>query len=355
MSVFVKQKKSHLKQPMFFGDSVDIQRYDRVKYPQFDKFTEKMNGLFWRPQEIDLTKDTIDFKKLSSVEEHIFTSNLKRQILLDSVQGRSPNLAFLPICSLPELEAMFQTWAYFETIHSRSYTHILQNVYPNPSEVFDTMLNIKEITQCAADISRYYDDLIDGHSLEPFERKKRLYLAMVACNILEGIRFYVSFACSWAFAENKKMDGNAQIIKLICRDENIHLAASTAILKQLVKEDKDYAKIATQCDAEVLAMFQSAVDQEKAWADYLFKDGSILGLNSALLKEYVDWIAAKRMRALGLTSLKSVSQANPLPWTENWIGGSNVQVAPQETQITSYKVGAIKNDLDTMDLASIDL
>lgn len=355
MSIFKKQSKSHLDQPMFFGDPVDIQRYDKVKYKQFEAFTEKMLGFFWRPQESDLSKDFIDFKKLTDVEKHIFTSNLKRQILLDSIQGRAPTAAFAPYTSIPELEAMFTTWAFFETIHSRSYTHIIRNVYANPSEVFDTMLDIPEITECADEITKYYDALINmTDQATKKEYCRALYLAMVACNVLEGVRFYVSFACSWAFAETKRMDGNANIIKLICRDENIHLAASTAILKQLPKEDPIYAEIREETRDEVHKMFQTAMDQEKAWADYLFRGGSMIGLNAALLKDYVNWIGNKRMKALGYEAAP-VSNSNPLPWTEAWIGAGNVQAAPQETEITDYVIGGIKNDLRAHDFSNIEL
>ena len=237
--------------------SVGIQRYDVLKYRQFEKLTEKQIGFFWMPSEIDLVRDAKDFKDLTSYEQHIFTSNLKRQILLDSVQGRSPNLAFLPLVGLPEVETWIQTWAFNETIHSRSYTHIIRNVYANPSKIFDELLDINEIVRCGYDISRYYDNLIDytnWHTLlgsgthtvnnksvviDTYELKKKLWLCLNSVNVLEGIRFYVSFACSWAFAELKKMEGNAKIIKLICRDENIHLAATQTILKILPKDDPD--------------------------------------------------------------------------------------------------------------------
>ncbi|WP_341666227.1 ribonucleotide-diphosphate reductase subunit beta, partial [Vibrio sp.] len=224
-----KNIKSHLEKTMFFDEGVDIARYDQVRYPQLEKITDKQLGFFWRPEEVDVSKDKKDFNLLTQHEQHIFTSNLKRQILLDSIQGRAPNLAFLPICSLPEVENWIETWSFFETIHSRSYTHIIRNVYPNPSVVFDQMLDIKEIVDCASDISQYYDNVIENPN------KKNLWLALMCANALEGIRFYVSFACSWAFAELKKMEGNAKIIKFIARDENTHLAATTTMIKNLVK------------------------------------------------------------------------------------------------------------------------
>lgn len=353
MTVFNTDKKSHIDRTAFFDTPVDVARYDTVKYPQFEKLTEKQMGFFWKPEEVELSRDQKDFKDLSEHEQHIFTSNLKRQILLDSVQGRAPSLAFLPICSLPELETWIQTWAFFETIHSRSYTHIIRNVYSDPSKVFDGMLDIEEIVDCAGDISKYYDKLIVSNNQNGlfnqdkkhlYAHKKDLWLCLNAVNALEGIRFYVSFACSWAFAEVKKMEGNAKIIKLIARDENIHLASTQHLIKILPKEDEDFAKISAETRSECISMFQAIVDQEKAWAKYLFKDGSLIGLNEKLLANYVEWMADKRAIAIGLGRMYDIS-SNPLPWTQKWIAGSDVQVAPQETEITSYIVGSVKNDV----------
>jgi ribonucleoside-diphosphate reductase beta chain len=241
MSVLdVKNRADHTKAKMFLDHNggPGIQRFDVVKYKQFEKLTDKQLGFFWRPEEVDITKDSKDFKDLTDFERHIFTSNLKRQILLDSVQGRSPNLAFLPIVSLPELETWIETWAFSETIHSRSYTHIIRNVYPNPSKVFDEMLDINEIVECADSITQNYDRLIEYNearsrglaSYDEYEHKKRIWQCLMSVNILEGVRFYVSFACSWAFAELKRMEGNAKIIKLIARDENVHLASTQHIM-----------------------------------------------------------------------------------------------------------------------------
>jgi ribonucleoside-diphosphate reductase beta chain len=349
-------KKDHLTVNAFFDDAPTIARYDRQKYAWIEKLTDKQLGFFWRPEEVDIYKDSKDFKELTVHEQHIFTSNLKRQILLDSVQGRAPTMAFGPICSLPELETWITTWAFSETIHSRSYTHIIRNIYPNPSKIFDEIMDIPEITECAGDISKYYDELIWMNNLSPRERdnvfdeptnyghKKTLWLALMSVNILEGVRFYVSFACSWAFAEVKKMEGNAKIIKLIARDENLHLAGTQQLLKALQKEDEDFAKIAEETKDECIKLFVDAVEQEKQWAKFLFKDGSMIGLNEHLLSEYIEWIANKRMTAIGLpTTYKGGS--NPLPWTQKWISGSDVQVAPQETEITSYISGGVKKDV----------
>jgi ribonucleoside-diphosphate reductase beta chain len=345
MTVFSNEMFDATEQTCFFGKQVNIARYDKQRYNIFEKLTDKQLGFFWRPEEVDLSRDGKDFKGLSDHEKHIFTSNLKRQILLDSVQGRAPSLAFLPICSLPELETWIQTWTFSETIHSRSYTHIIRNVYSDPSRVFDEMLDIQEIADCAHDISKYYDDLIafNSNMRYNYDHKKALWLCLNAVNALEGVRFYVSFACSWAFAEVKKMEGNAKIIKLIARDENVHLASTQQLLKILPKEDPDFAKIAEETKDECITMFNKVVEQEKAWAKYLFKDGSMIGLNEQLLCDYVDHIAAKRMGAIGLNGKPGV---NPLPWTQKWISGSDVQVAPQETEITSYVIGGVKKDVD---------
>jgi len=347
MSILSKNNKSHLTKNMFLDESVDIQRFDLLKYPQIEKITEKQLGFFWRPEEVDISKDKKDFDALTDHEKHIFTSNLKRQILLDSVQGRAPNIAFLPIASLPEIENWVETWSFFETIHSRSYTHIIRNVYPDPSAVFDGLLDVKEILECGNDIAAYYDDLIkdNNSATNRMDHKRSLYMCMMSANALEGIRFYVSFACSWAFAELKKMEGNAKIIKFIARDENTHLAATTTMIKLLLKEDKDMVKIAKEMEPQVIKLFTNVIEQEKEWAHYLFKNGSMIGLNETILKDYVEWIGCKRMRALGLPCPYSVPQANPLPWTEKWISGGNVQVAPQETEISSYVVGGVKQDV----------
>ena len=376
MSVFDSNNKAdHTKAKAFLDPSggVTIQRYDMLKYKQFDKLTDKQLGFFWRPEEVDVLKDANDFKLLTENEKHIFTSNLKRQIILDSVQGRAPVEAFGPLVSIPELEAWIQTWTFSETIHSRSYTHIIRNVYANPSQVFDEMMDIGEITDCADAISTNYDELIDlslkyqllgegkhtvnGKKVEVdlYELKKALYKTLMSVNILEGVRFYVSFACSWAFAELKKMEGNAKIIKLIARDENLHLASTQSLLKVLPKDDKDYIKIAKETEEECIQMFVDAVEQEKAWAEYLFKDGSMIGLNAQLLNDYIEWICCKRMIAVNLNCPYAVPQANPLPWTQKWIAGADVQVAPQETEITSYVQGGVKQDVDTNTFGGMSL
>lgn len=376
MSVFNLNKVDHLTARMFFDPSgpVDIQRFDQVKYPEIEHLTDQQLGFFWRPQEVDLNTDRGDFGKLTDHEKHIFTSNLKRQILLDSVQGRSPTQAFGNITSLPEMETWAQTWAFMETIHSRSYTHIIRNVYNNPGEVFDTIKNIQEIVDCAKDISVNYDELIEASQwyqllgygqhlvngktifVNEYELKKKLWLTLMSVNILEGVRFYVSFACSWAFAETKRMEGNAKLIKFIARDENLHLAGTQNLLRNILKQDDpDFIKIAAECEEQAIAMYLSAIRQEKEWAKYLFKDGSIIGLNEALLNEYVDYIAGTRMRGVGLKPPFTVPARNPLPWTSSWIASKSVQVAPQETEISSYVVGGVKQDASIDDFDTFKL
>lgn len=364
-SVFDADNRSDHTKSLAFLDpngGVTIQRYETMKYKQFDRLTDKQLGFFWRPEEIDVLRDAKDFKDLTDHERHIFTSNLKRQILLDSVQGRAPTTAFSPIVSLPELEGWILTWAFSESIHSRSYTHIIRNVYSNPSVIFDQMMDIEQIVDCAKEISEQYDRLINLSAwyqllgegthvvngeevkVDLYEIKKALWLAIMSVNILEGVRFYVSFACSFAFGELKKMEGNAKIIKLICRDENLHLASTQALLKILPMDDPDFVRIAEETKETSIKLFSDAVEQEKEWAKYLFKDGSMIGLNYQLLSEYVEWIANKRMNNAGLPTIYKTG-ANPLPWTQKWIAGADVQVAPQETEITSYQIGATKQDV----------
>ena len=375
MSVLnLTKNRDHTKSLAFLDPQggVGMQRYDTLKYRQFEKLTEKQLGFFWQPQEVDVLRDAKDFKDLTAWEQHIFTSNLKRQILLDSVQGRSPNIAFLPLVSLPELETWIETWAFSETIHSRSYTHIIRNIYSDPGRVFDEMSENRDIMECATDITKYYDDLIEystwyqmlgvgkhsvnGKTIEvdSYELKRRLWLCLASVNVLEGIRFYVSFACSWAFAELKKMEGNAKIIKFIARDENVHLASTQQLMKLLPQDDPDYVKIRKETEADVIAMFEAAVEQEKTWADYLFREGSMIGLNAQLLKEYVEWIANKRMTSVGYASSYK-GGSNPLPWTAKWIAGGDVQVAPQETEISSYVVGGTKQDVTETTFSGMSL
>lgn len=342
------------KQPLFFGETLGIQRYDMLTYPIFDKLTQTQLGFFWRPEEVNLQKDRADYSKIPEEQRHIFTSNLKYQILLDSVQGRGPALAFLPFVSNAELEACIIAWDFFETIHSRSYMHMIRSIYADPSEVFDHILDDDQILERAHSVSTEYDKFIEmgiqyqsnSNSIDLYELKKQLYLAMISVNILEGIRFYISFACTFAFGELKTMEGSAKIIKFISRDESQHYAITQNIFK-IWRNDPEMSKIAEECHDHVIRMFKKAVEEEKIWASYLFKDGSMIGLNEILLCQYVEWIANKRMKALGFEPIyEDAPKHSPLPWTENWLSNKSVQVAPQETEISSYLVGATTNDID---------
>ena len=355
--VFNRKSVDWTKQPMFFGDEPNTQRFDQQKYPVFEKLNQQQLGFFWRPEEVSLQKDRNDYNLLSDEQKHIFTSNLKYQTLLDSVQGRGPCLAFLPFCSLPELESMLVAWDFSETIHSRSYTYIMKNVYSNPTEILDTIVKTPEIMKRAETVTEAYDKFIEySHKYhlmgegERKELKKLLYLTLVNVNILEGIRFYVSFACSFAFGELKLMEGSAKIISLIARDENLHLAVSQNIINNYRKHenDKEMLQIIKETEQEVYDMYDTAVQQEKEWAQFLFKDGSMIGLNDKLLNQYVEYMANKRMVAIGLKpQYEQPRTNNPLPWTTHWLSSRGLQNAPQETEIESYIVGGIKQDVDT--------
>ncbi len=366
MTVFNTDEVDIKKQPMFLGAPLGVQRYDNFKYPAFENLTKQQLGYFWRPEEVSLQKDRGDYQTLRPEQKHIYTSNLKYQIMLDSVQGRAPGMAFLPYCSLPELEACMEVWSFMEMIHSRSYTYVIKNVYPDPSDVFDKILNDEKILERASSVTESYDTFINyaqewasgnqwrkdskGSPSVEWTRKdlkKHLYRAVANVNILEGIRFYVSFACSFAFGELKVMEGSAKIISLIARDENQHLALTQNIINNWRKgDDPDMVEIIKEEEEWTYKMFDRAVDEEKKWADYLFKDGSMIGLNDKLLQQYVEWIANKRLRAIGLKPVYDIpAKNNPLPWTEHWISSKGLQVAPQETEVESYVVGGIKQDV----------
>ena len=367
MTVFNKNKVDTTKQYMFFGAPLSVQRYDSYRFPTFDRLTQQQLGYFWRPEEVSLQKDRADYAQLTDFQKHIFTSNLKYQIMLDSVQGRAPGMAFIPYCSLPELEACMTVWQFMEMIHSRSYTYIIKNVYSDPSDVFDTILDDENIISRAESVTESYDKFLNyaqewgntsqwkadskgSPSVEWNRRelKRTLYRAVANVNILEGIRFYVSFACSFAFGENKVMEGSAKILSLIARDESQHLVLTQQILKNWSegKDDPDMQEIAEEERENTTQMFRKTVDEEKAWANYLFRDGSIIGLNDRLLHNYVEWIANRRMKAIGLDTIYDQPlRNNPLPWTEHWLNSKGQQNAPQETEIESYVVGGIKQDV----------
>jgi ribonucleotide reductase beta subunit family protein with ferritin-like domain len=376
VTVFNSKKVDTKKQPMFFGAPLGMQQYAEFKYPDFDKLTQTQLGYFWRPEEVSLQKDRADYKTLNAQQKHIYTSNLKYQILLDSVQGRGPGMAFSPYCSLPELEGAMGVWQFMEQIHSRSYTHIIKNVYPDPAEVLDTTLDNEKIIKRAQSVTKAYDEFLDavgdwaqGNMWEPDwkdspssqwtlrDLKRKLYLAVANVNILEGIRFYVSFACSFAFGELKLMEGSAKIISLIARDESQHLVLTQKILKKWADgDDPEMQQIAAEEKETVRQMFAVAVEEEKEWANYLFTEGSMIGLNERLLSQYVEWIANRRMRSIGLAPLYDIpAKNNPLPWTEHWLNSKGQQNAPQETEIESYVVGGIKQDVGASTFAGFSL
>jgi len=380
-SSFNKNKIDTLKEPMFFGESLNIARYDIQKYPVFEKLIDKQISFFWRPEEIDLSMDRKDFSTLQDHEKHIFLSNLKYQILLDSVQGRSPNIAFLPVISIPELETWVETWAFYETIHSRSYTHIIRNIVVDPSEVFDTILDNKEIIQRAKSVTKYYDEFIELQNyynllgegvftikneqgdqkiikVSMRELKRLLYLNMVAVYALEAIRFYVSFACSFSFAERKLMEGNAKVIRFIARDEALHANGTQQIINLIQRgmEGTDFKEIAESCRDDVIDIFAEVSQQEKEWANYLFSKGSVIGLNKDILGKYVEYITDVRLKSIGFDSMFNTNiEYNPIPWIDSWLSSDAVQVAPQETELVSYLIGAVDSNIDHSDFDDYEL
>ena len=376
MTVFNTEQVNTKKQPMFFGKPLGIQRYDSYKYPVFDKLTTQQLGYFWRPEEVSLQKDRGDYHTLRPEQKHIYTSNLKYQIMLDSIQGRGPGMAFIPYCSLPELEACMEVWGFMEMIHSRSYTYIIKNVYSDPSEVFDKIVTDERILERASSVTESYDDFIRSAQMwgtgsmwqddfrqspsaqwEIKDVKRKLYRAVAIGIKSVVIMIYVSRACSFAFGELKLMEGSAKIISLIARDENQHLAITQNILnKWRDGDDPEMKQIMKEEEEWTYKMFDRAVNEEKRWADYLFKDGSMIGLNDKLLQQYVEWIANRRLKAIGLKPQYDIAATNnPLPWTQHWISSKGLQVAPQETEVESYVVGGIKQDVTASTFAGFNL
>ena len=376
-TTFNPVNNNQLAEPMFFGNPVNVARYDQQKHAIFETLTEKQISFFWRPEEVDVSKDKIDFESLSDAEKHVFVYNLKYQILLDSVQGRSPNIAFLPIVSIPELETFIETWSFFETIHSRSYTHIIRNLFNDPSSVFNTIVDDEEIKKRAVDVSKHYDALIiackyretmgdgvhkcrkTGATIDATIRglKKALFLCMVSVNALESVRFYVSFCCSFSFAERRKMEGNAKIIRFIARDESLHMTATQHIINlwRSGRDDPEMKEIFDECKEEAYGIYRDAILQEKEWAKFLFSKGSFMGLNEQILSEYVDYIAHNRMNAIGLNPDFECPSSNPVPWVNSYLKSDNVQVAPQESEISSYLTGQIESKVDSDDFADFEL
>ncbi|MFM5488441.1 class Ia ribonucleoside-diphosphate reductase subunit beta [Aeromonas veronii] len=374
-STFCQTQNDQLKEPMFFGQSVNVARYDQQKHEVFERLIEKQLSFFWRPEEVDVSRDRIDYQALPPHEQHIFISNLKYQTLLDSIQGRSPNVALLPLVSIPELETWIETWAFSETIHSRSYTHIIRNIINTPAQVFDDIVTNEQILKRAGSISHFYDDLIEATALYNLhgegthtvagrevtitlrELKKKLYLCLMSVNALEAIRFYVSFACSFAFAERELMEGNAKIIKMIARDEALHLTGTQHMLNLMRtgQDDPEMSEIAAACEQACFEIFKEAAIQEKEWAEYLFQDGSMIGLNKDILCQYVEYITNMRMSAVGLQPAFAGTKQNPIPWINTWLSSDNVQVAPQEVEVSSYLVGQIDSEVNADDLGDFEL
>ncbi|MBL0492619.1 ribonucleotide-diphosphate reductase subunit beta [Aeromonas veronii] len=374
-STFCQTQNDQLKEPMFFGQSVNVARYDQQKHEVFERLIEKQLSFFWRPEEVDVSRDRIDYQALPPHEQHIFISNLKYQTLLDSIQGRSPNVALLPLVSIPELETWIETWAFSETIHSRSYTHIIRNIVNTPAQVFDDIVTNEQILKRAGSISHFYDDLIEATALYNLHGegthtvagrevtitlralKKKLYLCLMSVNALEAIRFYVSFACSFAFAERELMEGNAKIIKMIARDEALHLTGTQHMLNLMRtgQDDSEMAEIAAECEQACFEIFKEAAIQEKEWAEYLFQDGSMIGLNKDILCQYVEYITNLRMSAVGLQPAFAGTKQNPIPWINTWLSSDNVQVAPQEVEVSSYLVGQIDSEVNADDLGDFEL
>ncbi|MXP56105.1 class Ia ribonucleoside-diphosphate reductase subunit beta [Pantoea sp. Mhis] len=373
-TTFSQNKNNQLEEPMFFGQPVNISRFDQQKYYIFEKLIEKQLSFFWRPEEIDISRDRIDYQSLPEHEKHIFISNLKYQTLLDSIQGRSPNIALLPLISIPELETWVETWSFSETIHSRSYTHIIRNIVNNPSLIFEDIVAHEQILARSQDISKYYDDLIEMTSywhllgegthqvknklikIDLKTLKKKLYICLMSVNALEAIRFYVSFACSFAFAERKLMEGNAKIIRLIARDEALHLTGTQHMLNLMRtgEDDPEMKQIALECHNECFELFKKAAEQEKKWAEYLFSAGSMIGLNKDILCQYIEYITNLRMQAVDL-NLPFHMRSNPIPWINSWLISDNLQVASQEAEVSSYLVGQIDSELSQADFKDFQL
>ncbi len=373
-TTFNQTPNNALLEPMFLGNSVNVSRYDQQRFMAFEKLIEKQLSFFWRPEEIDVSKDRADWQGLTESEKHIFISNLKYQTLLDSMAARSVNAVLLPLVSLPEVETWVETWAFSETIHSRSYTHILRNLFTNPGEIFDDIIVNPAILKRASSIAKYFDEVIlttqllqsqgegifeiEGKSIEVNRRKlkERLFLAICSVNALEAIRFYVSFACSFAFAERELLEGNAKIIKLIARDEALHLTGTQHMLNnwRTGNDDPEMCAISEELSEQGLQIFMDVVEQEKEWAQYLFKDGSMIGLNAEILNQYIEYVANQRLSAIGFSPQFDI-KSNPLPWMNAYLVSDNVQVAPQETEISSYLVGQVDSSVDADDFDDFDL
>ena len=349
-------KTDYLKRKMFLDPAgpVTIQRFEEVRYPKIADFEATARGFFWQPEEINLTKDSNDFKEASDAVKHIFTSNLLRQTALDSLQGRGPSQIFTPVVSLPELEALIYNWTFFETnIHSRSYSHIIRNIYNMPKDVFNTIHDTQEIIDMASSVGKYYEDLHKincakelGQPVEEIEHVKAIWMALHASYALEAFRFMVSFATSLAMVENKIFIGNGNIISLILQDELLHKGWTAYIINQVIKDDSRFASIKQECEGEVYVLYADVIREEKAWADYLFNKGPVIGLNANVLKDFVDYTAVGALKEIGIKYQGNSPKSTPIPWFNKHSDTSKKQSALQETESTNYVLGVMSEQLD---------
>ena len=359
----LSKQTNYLKRTMFLDPAgpVTVQRFEEVKYPKIAKFEELARGFFWVPEEISLTKDKMDHKESTDAIKHIFTSNLLRQTALDSIQGRAPNQVFQPVISLPELEALVSNWSFFETnIHSKSYSHIIRNVYGVPKEEFNKIHDTAEIVNMAANIGRYYEDLHQlncrkevGEEIPLHDHKKAIWLALHASYALEAFRFMVSFATSLAMVENRIYIGNGNIISLILQDELLHAEWTAWIINNVIKDDADFANLVEECREEVYAMYMEVIEEEKAWADYLFSKGVVIGLNAAILKDFVDYTAFIRLKEIGIKYAGEHPRSSPIPWFNKHVNINKKQTALQESESTNYVIGVMSDRVDYAELPDL--
>jgi ribonucleoside-diphosphate reductase beta chain len=356
-------KTDYLNRKMFLDPEgpVTIQRFEEVKYKKIADFETTARGFFWVPEEVSLTKDASDFKEASDAVKHIFTSNLLRQTALDSLQGRAPSQVFTPVVSLPELEALIYNWSFFETnIHSRSYSHIIRNIYNVPKDVFNTIHDTKEIVDMASSVGRYYDELHKvncrkelGQDVNEKEHIKAIYMALHASYALEAFRFMVSFATSLAMVENKIFIGNGNIISLILQDELLHKGWTAYLINQVVKEDSRFAQVKSECEAEVYQLYLDVIREEKEWAEYLFKMGPVIGLNATVLKDFVDYTAVSALKEIGIRYNSPAPKTTPIPWFNKHVDTSKKQTALQENESTNYVIGVMTDSIEYDELPNI--
>ena len=359
----LSKQTNYLKRTMFLDPAgpVTVQRFEEVKYPKIAKFEELARGFFWVPEEISLTKDKMDHKESTDAIKHIFTSNLLRQTALDSIQGRAPSQIFQPVISLPELEALVSNWSFFETnIHSKSYSHIIRNVYGVPKDEFNKIHDTAEIVNMAANIGRYYEDLHQlncrkevGEEIPLHDHKKAIWLALHASYALEAFRFMVSFATSLAMVENRIYIGNGNIISLILQDELLHTEWTAWLINNVVKDDPDFAGLVDECREEVYAMYMEVIEEEKAWADYLFSKGVVIGLNAAILKDFVDYTAFIRLKEIGIKYAEEHPRSSPIPWFNKHVNINKKQTALQESESTNYVIGVMSDRVDYAELPDL--